>query len=669
MNTRTITGTIVRPSGDGWSNATLTFRLTRRFAVDTDVVLPERVTATTDADGAFSVDLAVPSTGTASYEFTAPSGGSSPTIYLAAGAPIELSVLLASYGASTPPDAVAVEASLRAAADAALQAQIDAGGGGGGAVASVNGQTGVVVLTASSVGADASGTAAGLVASEAATRAAADTTNATALTTHAALTTTAHGGIVASNDARLTDARTPTTHAASHAAAGSDALTLAQSQITNLTSDLAAKASATALSTHVADTTNPHAVTAAQVGAYTTTQADTLLAAKAPLASPTLTGTPTAPTATAGTNTTQIATTAFVAAGYQPLDSDLTAIAALTTTSYGLALLALADAAALRTAAALGTAATANSTDFVAAASVTGGGVLATGGFTLTVPATGTAALLGTANSFTAAQSVALSDAATAAVSTLLTLGHNSSGTPASSFGTRLLMQLQSSTTANRDAAAIDAVWTTSTDASRTSRIDFSTVRNGGALTRILSAEQDAFSTAFFTVGPSNGGLSTLQLGGGSNATQLQGGDNGGFIVWSRTSGAKDLASIQTTAADGTTAGLVTFNQRIKNSSGANTHSAVKIRTTLNNTGGTTSVTIFDLDTTNTSLTGTTVTLANIAYGGSPVLNISSAGVCILSNTTAAPSTNPSGGGALYVESGALKYRGSSGTVTTIANA
>lgn len=34
-----------------------------------------------------------------------------------------------------------------------------------------------------------------------------------------------------------------------------------------------------------------------------------------------------------------------------------------------------------------------------------------------------------------------------------------------------------------------------------------------------------------------------------------------------------------------------------------------------------------------------------------------------------APSTNPSGGGILYVESGALKYRGSSGTVTTIANA
>jgi len=38
----------------------------------------------------------------------------------------------------------------------------------------------------------------------------------------------------------------------------------------------------------------------------------TLLAAKANLASPTFTGTPTAPTASAGTNTTQIATTQFV---------------------------------------------------------------------------------------------------------------------------------------------------------------------------------------------------------------------------------------------------------------------------------------------------------------------------------------------------------------------
>lgn len=63
------------------------------------------------------------------------------------------------------------------------------------------------------------------------------------------------------------------------------------------------------------------------------------IATKAPLASPALTGTPTAPTAAADTNTTQIATTAYVqteladyqpAGSYQPLDAQLTDVAGLT---------------------------------------------------------------------------------------------------------------------------------------------------------------------------------------------------------------------------------------------------------------------------------------------------------------------------------------------------
>jgi hypothetical protein len=45
------------------------------------------------------------------------------------------------------------------------------------------------------------------------------------------------------------------------------------------------------------------------------------------------------------------------------------------------------------------------------------------------------------------------------------------------------------------------------------------------------------------------------------------------------------------------------------------------------------------------------------------------AGILAIANNTAAPSSNPIGGGYLYVDNGALKYRGSSGTVTTIANA
>ena len=64
-------------------------------------------------------------------------------------------------------------------------------------------------------------------------------------------------------------------HAASHGDGGTDEITVAQSQVTGLAADLAGKA---------------------------------------PLASPALTGTPTAPTAPPGTDSTQIATTAFVLA-------------------------------------------------------------------------------------------------------------------------------------------------------------------------------------------------------------------------------------------------------------------------------------------------------------------------------------------------------------------
>jgi hypothetical protein len=44
-------------------------------------------------------------------------------------------------------------------------------------------------------------------------------------------------------------------------------------------------------------------------------------------------------------------------------------------------------------------------------------------------------------------------------------------------------------------------------------------------------------------------------------------------------------------------------------------------------------------------------------------------GVIAIANATLAPSMDPNGGGILYVEDGALKYRGSEGTVTTIAPA
>lgn len=66
--------------------------------------------------------------------------------------------------------------------------------------------------------------------------------------------------------------------------------------------------------------------------------------------------------------------------------------------------------------------------------------------------------------------------------------------------------------------------------------------------------------------------------------------------------------------------------------------------------------------------TGTTLFASSFQMGASNSLG---GGVRVIgiANATTVPTTNPSGGGVLYVEAGELKYRGSSGTVTTIAPA
>jgi len=57
---------------------------------------------------------------------------------------------------------------------------------------------------------------------------------------------------------------------------------------------------------------------------------------------------------------------------------------------------------------------------------------------------------------------------------------------------------------------------------------------------------------------------------------------------------------------------------------------------------------------------------SQIAFGGSGSFG-SAVGVCLfIKDITTAPSGTPSGGGTLYSEAGALKWKGSSGTVTTL---
>lgn len=73
-------------------------------------------------------------------------------------------------------------------------------------------------------------------------------------------------------------------------------------------------------------------------------------------------------------------------------------------------------------------------------------------------------------------------DAATNAITEVAGLHHNSSGTPAASFGESLAFYLQSSTTPDRAVGRIRYHWTTATDASRTAR---------GTLSAYDTAERD----------------------------------------------------------------------------------------------------------------------------------------------------------------------------------
>jgi hypothetical protein len=73
-----------------------------------------------------------------------------------------------------------------------------------------------------------------------------------------------------------------------------------------------------------------------------------------------------------------------------------------------------------------------------------------------------------------------------------------------------------------------------------------------------------------------------------------------------------------------------------------------------------------------TSTGNPTTTTASFTRDGSFGLGTASqfgSGTLVIgiANATVVPSANPTGGGVLYVEAGALKYRGSSGTVTTLA--
>lgn len=87
---------------------------------------------------------------------------------------------------------------------------------------------------------------------------------------------------------------------------------------------------------------------------------------------------------------------------------------------------------------------------------------------------------------------VSLENATTNAIDDVLSIAHNSSGTPAAGFGSGLLLTLHSSTTKDQDAAKIETAWIDATHATRTAKLTLKTVYQGAAAQGMILGESGA---------------------------------------------------------------------------------------------------------------------------------------------------------------------------------
>ncbi len=208
------------------------------------------------------------------------------------------------------------------------------------------------------------------------------------------------------------------------------------------------------------------------------------------------------------------------------------------------------------------------------------------------------------------------------------------------------------------DATARVAAFT-SLDASNPWGLDMKMVTTGTLANRIFSLQTcDLEST--------NGGYLSLQP------------DGGGILVgWGNNGGATPL---QVKVGNNTQAGVAGII--VSPNSGANYYGGVIVKNQLGGSLGAYDVKTITLGDNSVAEGQARISAAKagtfhenllVGYDNIGIFGEISpgggVGVVFLANRATAPSSNPSGGGLIYCESGALKYRGSSGTVTTIANA
>ena len=172
---------------------------------------------------------------------------------------------------------------------------------------------------------------------------------------------------------------------------------------------------------------------------------------------------------------------------------------------------------------------------------------------------------------------VSLENAVTAAVSTVLTLGHNSTGTPAASFGSRVEWKLETTTTADTVAGYWDVQWTTATHASRTSKATLTllsstaevavvTVSGSGGVA-ITSPAAAAVPVAITAHGSQSGDLFVAESSGGTDYFVI---NKDGYPIGAKTSAPADgdLSNSEYALYMDATAGAAALKVKLKDSGG-----------------------------------------------------------------------------------------------------
>lgn len=402
------------------------------------------------------------------------------------------------------------------------------------------------------------------------------------------------------------------------------------------------------IAAHIADTANPHATTAAQVGADPAGTATAAVAAHEAALNPH----PQYLTEAEGDAAYDaLGAAAAAQAASQPLDATLTALAGQNWALNALPIGTGADTVS-QVAFAANTFPARGSTGDLVAKTITDDALL--------LLADADVPRLGTVNTWSATQTIAGN----------LTF----SGT-----GRRILADLSNGTQSNR------TYFQTSTANSSST---MGVIPSGTGTTALLQAQNssDADNASAIQIRADAAAVYVNSTKTGTGTTRNMGfGFDGTIRATLDTTGRFGLGVVPSDAklqTQETSAGAAVSAARFANNSDtANT--AVRVSLDPANFGFNTRDCILEAVTNGSNQITLRVLLANasnpvetfrLSPGGQVGIGGSSYGsgvgaVVFVANAAVAPTTNPTGGGVLYVEGGALKYRGSSGTVTTIANA